>query len=274
MMRRALADRLSPARRRFVLAVAAVLVALAVGRRGRRPHRSPRSTGPPVDQGTAGPVLLVPGYGGSAASLQGLATGCGEAGRDAPSWTCRTGPGRPDRPVGRARTTAAAGRWPGPARGGRRRRLLRRRRGRPALGGRGRRRRQVARGWSRSARRYHGTDVAGLGTAASSGTVPDGCRQLAPDSAVLLAPGRRAAADRRPGSVDLDHQRRGRPAADSAGSTDDVPSPRCRASARPPGDPRRPAERPRRAGDRAAEALGSRPDPDAGAPGDCARLSS
>ena len=75
---------LSPARRRVVLVlltvVAVAVVALAValvlpGGRGRG--------GEPVSQEKPGPVLLVPGYGGSTAALQGLADRLTAAGRDA-----------------------------------------------------------------------------------------------------------------------------------------------------------------------------------------------
>jgi triacylglycerol lipase len=75
---------LSPARRRVVLllltVVTVAVVALAVvlllpGGSGR--------TGEPVSQETPGPVLLVPGYGGSTASLQELADRLTAAGRDA-----------------------------------------------------------------------------------------------------------------------------------------------------------------------------------------------
>jgi triacylglycerol lipase len=75
---------LSPARRRVVLVLLSVVtvavVALAVvlllpGGSGRG--------GEPVSQEKPGPVLLVPGYGGSTQSLQGLADRLTAAGRDA-----------------------------------------------------------------------------------------------------------------------------------------------------------------------------------------------
>ena len=74
---------LSPARRRVVLAllalVAAAVVALAAG------LLLPRASGgasAPVSQEEPGPVLLVPGYGGSTGSLQDLAGRLTSAGRD------------------------------------------------------------------------------------------------------------------------------------------------------------------------------------------------
>ncbi len=74
---------LSPARRRLLLAVAALLV-VAVG--GLAVVLVSRATAPaaePVSQERPGPVLLVPGYGGSTASLQTLADRLTAAGRDA-----------------------------------------------------------------------------------------------------------------------------------------------------------------------------------------------
>ncbi len=73
---------LAPARRRLALAlvavvavVAVVVAVLLVARRG-----DDRSE---ADQGVPGPVLLIPGYGGSTASLQELADRLVAAGRDA-----------------------------------------------------------------------------------------------------------------------------------------------------------------------------------------------
>jgi triacylglycerol lipase len=74
---------LSPARRRLVLLVAALLV-VAVG--ALAVVLVSRATAPaaePVSQERPGPVLLVPGYGGSTASLQTLADRLTAAGRDA-----------------------------------------------------------------------------------------------------------------------------------------------------------------------------------------------
>lgn len=73
----------SPARRRLALAVA-VLLAVAVG--ALTVVLVSRATTPaaePVSQERPGPVLLVPGYGGSRASMQTLAGRLSAAGRDA-----------------------------------------------------------------------------------------------------------------------------------------------------------------------------------------------
>ena len=170
-----------------MLVVAAVLVALAmvVGVVALTALRGRLVT--PVDQGTAGPVLLVPGYGGSAASLQSLATRTARVrsgrhrGRPA-----GPGPGRPDRPVGRARDDRRARSSPrtgarsvdvvGYSAGGVVARLWA-----TEGDGPGKVRRLVMLGSP-----LHGTDVARLGTLVS-GTCPAACQQLAPDSPVLAA---------------------------------------------------------------------------------------
>jgi len=77
---------LSPARRRVVLALLAVVLVAVAGITAA--IVVPRLTGPDdgapaADQQTPGPVLLVPGYGGSTRSLQTLADRLTAAGRDA-----------------------------------------------------------------------------------------------------------------------------------------------------------------------------------------------
>ena len=73
---------LSPARRRLVLAVGAVVVALCVVA-AVLVSRAAEPTVAQVSQERPGPVLLVPGYGGSTASLQALADRLVGSGRDA-----------------------------------------------------------------------------------------------------------------------------------------------------------------------------------------------
>lgn len=75
---------LAPARRRLVLAVLTVLTLAAVVLGAFViAQRSSGSQPAAVDQNQPGPVLLVPGYGGSTGSLRSLATRLTEAGRDA-----------------------------------------------------------------------------------------------------------------------------------------------------------------------------------------------
>jgi triacylglycerol lipase len=177
-------SRLSPARRRFVLAVAGLLavVAIVVGVVALTALRS--RLVPPVDQSRPGPVLLVPGYGGSAGSLQALAVRLRAAGRDV------TVVDLPDRAQGDltdqagalgsaadqalARTGAASVDVVGYSAGGVVARIWT-----TEGDGAGRVRRLVMLGSP-----LHGTDVARLGTLVS-GTCPTACQQLAPDSPVL-----------------------------------------------------------------------------------------
>jgi triacylglycerol lipase len=75
-------DALAPARRRFVLGVAALLAAgLAAALVVVLVDRDPSVT--PVAQDAQPPVLLVPGYGGSTTGLTALADALGAAGRTA-----------------------------------------------------------------------------------------------------------------------------------------------------------------------------------------------
>ena len=74
---------LSPARRRLVLAVAALVVVALAALAAVLVSRATAPAAEPVSQERPGPVLLVPGYGGSTASLQTLADRLTAAGRDA-----------------------------------------------------------------------------------------------------------------------------------------------------------------------------------------------
>ncbi len=77
-------SRLAPARRRLVTGLLALL-GLAVAAVGVAAVLGARSPGAPVDRSPSsppGPVLLVPGYGGSTESLRPLAVALRAAGRD------------------------------------------------------------------------------------------------------------------------------------------------------------------------------------------------
>ena len=74
---------LSPARRRVVLALLVVVIAVAAALTIALVGRGPAQVDRPVPQTRPGPVLLVPGYGGGTGSLQSLADRLTAAGRDA-----------------------------------------------------------------------------------------------------------------------------------------------------------------------------------------------
>jgi triacylglycerol esterase/lipase EstA (alpha/beta hydrolase family) len=74
---------LSPARRRLLLGVVALLVVAVAALAVVLVSRATAPAAEPVSQEEPGPVLLVPGYGGSTASLQTLANRLTAAGRDA-----------------------------------------------------------------------------------------------------------------------------------------------------------------------------------------------
>lgn len=173
---------LAPARRRVVLGLVAVLV-VAVVLAVVAAVRS-RGSSAAVDQARPGPVLLVPGYGGSEQSLAPLASVLRGTGRDV------TVVGLPDRALGDlgqqadalgaavdtalARTGAASVDLVGYSAGGVVARLWV-----TEDGGASRVRRLVTLGSP-----HHGTQIAALGTLVA-GTCPTACQQLAPESAVL-----------------------------------------------------------------------------------------
>jgi hypothetical protein len=178
---------LSPVRRRFVLAMtalvaaAAVVVAAAVVTRAR----DGRARGP-VAQGRPGPVLLVPGYGGSRSSLQPLAERLRAAGRTATVLALPgdgTGDLREAAGVVRAAADAAIrGGAPsvdvvGYSAGGVTARVWA-----AQLGGASVARRIVTLGAP-----HHGTGLAALGVAVVPGQCPAGCQELSPGSALLRA---------------------------------------------------------------------------------------
>lgn len=178
---------LAPARRRLVLG-AAVLVAAAVvativvsvtGRGG--------STAAPVPQGSAGPVVLVPGYGGSTTGVSDLAKVLRAHGKDATVFDLPgSGTGDLDaqavdlgHTVRRVlqRTGAPSVDVVGYSAGGVVARLWVRNHG-----GSGEARRIITLGSPQ-----HGTGVAALAGSALPGACPTACRQLAPNSALLDA---------------------------------------------------------------------------------------
>lgn len=175
---------LAPARRRLVLAVAvlvpavvaAVVVAVVV-------RRDPPVQ--PVAQDVPGPVLLVPGYGGSTASLQVLADALSAEGRDA-RIVKPAGSGTQDLrdqaadlssavDAALSATGAASVDLVGYSAGGVVVRYYV-----AELGGGSHVRRAVT-----LASPHHGTDLASLAGALGSTACPEACQQLAPDSDLL-----------------------------------------------------------------------------------------
>jgi len=174
---------LSPARRRFVAGL--VLLALAVGavvvvvvlNRGDEVQ--------PVAQNRPGPVLLVPGYGGSTTSLQVLADALTDAGRDA-RLVPPQGSGTEDlreqaAHLGNAvddaleETGASSVDLIGYSAGGVVVRIYV-----ADLGGGSTVRRAVT-----LASPHHGTDLAALASSLGQAACPDACQQLSPDSDLL-----------------------------------------------------------------------------------------
>jgi len=175
---------LSPARRRFVLTLLVGVLAVAVAAAGVRVIRRAGSGGVhPVRQDLAGPVLLVPGYGGALQAVRILAETLRQNGRDA-TVVELAGDGRGDLRT-QAKVLAAAAERSMSRSGAESVDVV----GYSAGG-------VVARLWVREyggasvARRvltlgspHHGTTVADL--AVETVGCPTACRQLAPDSDLL-----------------------------------------------------------------------------------------
>jgi triacylglycerol lipase len=179
---------LAPARRRLVLALLGIgVVAVAAGGLALVAGRSSDAPVAAVDQSVPGPVLLVPGYGGSTDSLTVLADRLRAAGRDATVVDLPDG-GTGDLAVqartladaadaARSRTGAGSVDVVGYSAGGVVARIWAK-----DLGGAAEARRIVTLGSP-----HHGTQLAGLAAGLVPGQCPTACRQLAPDSFVLSA---------------------------------------------------------------------------------------
>lgn len=176
---------LSPARRRLVLGLLAVVVVAVLAVAGA--VLVPRLTADParaVSQADPGPVLLVPGYGGSTRSLQTLADALTAAGRDA-TVVAVPGDGTGDMQASAdvlgtavddalARTGAASVDVVGYSAGGVIARIW------ATDGGADQARRIVTLGSP-----HHGTTVADLAVSFAPDQCPEGCRQLTTDSRLL-----------------------------------------------------------------------------------------
>ncbi|MBA3781643.1 MAG: lipase [Nocardioides sp.] len=177
-------DALPPARRRFVAVLAALALAVvaAIGV-ALWVNREPATV--PVSQATLGPVLLVPGYGGSTTALDVLAEALTRVGRDAEVVTLAgDGTGDLDEQAGvledavdRAldRTGADSVDVIGYSAGGVTVRLWVRDHGGASLA-----RRVLTLGSP-----HHGSDLAGLAGDLAPDRCPEACQQLVPDSDLL-----------------------------------------------------------------------------------------
>ena len=177
---------LSPARRRVVLALLALVAVVAGVLAVALVSRTSAPADEPADQRRPGPVLLVPGYGGGTASLQGLADVLTEAGRDT-TVVGLPGDGTGDLDLSAdalgqavdaalARTGGESVDVVGYSAGGLVARLF------------------VADGHTDVVRRvvtlgspHHGTSLADLAGDVAPGQCPLGCQQMASDSALLAA---------------------------------------------------------------------------------------
>ncbi|WP_111766028.1 esterase/lipase family protein [Nakamurella deserti] len=173
---------LAPARRRLVVALLAVSLAAGITLAVAAVVGHDRAA--PADQAVAGPVVLVPGYGGSAASLQSLADALRAAGRDA-TVVELPGDGTGDLEVAagvlgatvqavRDRTGAATVDVVGYSAGGVVARAW------IAGGGAGAARRVLTLGSP-----HHGTTLVELAGSVSGTACPVACRQLAPGSDLI-----------------------------------------------------------------------------------------
>ncbi len=177
-------DSLSPARRRFVVGVV-LLVAILLASAAALFVATREKEVTPVSQQDLGPVLLVPGYGGSVSSLKVLQAALEQAGRDsaivappengtgdlrdqaqgldaaARAALARSGAGSVD-VIGYSAGGVVARLWV------------------DDFGGGSLARRVVTLGSP-----HHGTDVAGLAFDITPDTCPQACQQLARDSDIL-----------------------------------------------------------------------------------------
>ncbi|CAN5810556.1 lipase [soil metagenome] len=173
---------LSPARRRLALGVGALAISAVVLAALLVVRQLQVDPAEPVAQNLPGPVLLVPGYGGSTASLAPLAAELDRAGR-AVTVVELAGDGRGDLRTqakllaaaaenARDETGSASVDVVGYSAGGVIARLWVR-----DFGGAGLARRVVSLGSP-----HHGTDLADLGRGVTPDSCPVACQQLAPDS--------------------------------------------------------------------------------------------
>ncbi len=176
---------LSPARRRLVVGLLAVVLVAALVLGGLVGWRALTGGVTPVAQDRPGPVLLVPGYGGSTTALDVLAEALRGDGRDT-AVVPLAGDGTGDlgtqaevlaaaAEAAMARTGAGSVDVIGYSAGGVVVRLWVRDHGGDALA-----RRVVTLGSP-----HHGTTVAGLAEAVVPDECPEACRQLVPDSDLL-----------------------------------------------------------------------------------------
>lgn len=178
---------LSPARRRLVLLLLAVVVVVALVVGGGFAVRALTDGATPVAQDRPGPVLLVPGYGGSTSALEVLAAALRSDGRDAVV-VALAGDGTGDlraqaevlavaAEAALSRTGAESVDVVGYSAGGVVTRLWLR-----EYGGAAQARRVVTLGSP-----HHGTTIAGLAESVVPDQCPEACRQLVPDSDLLRA---------------------------------------------------------------------------------------